>query len=95
MNFDFNAFPAAQAHMFGGDGSTWHHMSYGAFGGWMHPFGGMFMLLFIFLVGYALFAVLRRGAGERSHAAVEILKTRFAKGEISREEYEDTLKSIR
>lgn len=59
----------------------------------MGPFGGMFMLLFWAMVigGIVwLLVTLRRNQNSgRSHqSALEILKARYARGEINREEFE-------
>jgi putative membrane protein len=67
--------------------------------GWMWLFGGLMMLLFwgglLALAFFAIRAILRSGnaGGERhpSHDhrenSLEILKQRYARGELSREEY--------
>ena len=67
--------------------------------GWMWLFGGVMMLLFwggLFALAFlAIRALLRSGSasderqpsGEHRHNSLEILKERYARGEISREEY--------
>ncbi len=71
--------------------------------GWgMHPMWGLWglwgvgMMLFMFLfwalviVGIALGIrwLLRQGTAERPDSAIEILRQRYARGEINREEFE-------
>lgn len=57
-------------------------------GGWMFLFWGMVIALIIFLVR-------RTGCeGTRSESAADILKRRYAKGEITREAYESMRKDI-
>ncbi len=62
----------------------------------MGPFGWLFMLLFWALVIFGLVALVRwlmlQGRGEErpappSESSLEILKKRYARGEISREDY--------
>jgi uncharacterized membrane protein len=83
----------------------WH---WGLFGHWL-PFFGIFGFLFriAFFVAVIVIvvAVLRRSsrghfgtghprAGFREDSAAEILKSRYARGEISKEELEQKLKDI-
>jgi putative membrane protein len=63
----------------------WNHMSWG--------YGGLFMwFIFLVLIGVLIYFIARggkwmkRGTGEDS--ALEILKKRYAKGEITKQEYE-------
>lgn len=86
---------AAQMHMFGSGESTWDHMVSGRYGDAMHAFGGLYMVLFILAVGGLLFLVLRRNGRGQKQRAEEVLKIRFAKGEISREEFEEKLNLLR
>ncbi len=89
-----------------GSQSGWyHHMGYG-FGhmlGWSR-FGGIRMILFwIVLIAIALF-LLRRFSGNwqdtsngSSHSqtrALEILKERYARGEISKQEFEERRRTL-
>lgn len=67
------------------------HGSWGGMGGW----GGLWMALFWILVLVGLVAAVRwvlgpRGRGGVPHgeSALDILKKRYARGELSREEYE-------
>ena len=72
----------------------------GGFGwGWLMP---IFMILFWGLIIWAIVALVRgltqhdgsKSAGERGDSALEILKSRYAKGEISKEEYEEKKKDL-
>lgn len=64
--------------------------------GWMW-FGPIFMLLFwVFLIAGVVIAVkwvLGQG-GKTGESALDILKKRYAKGEISKEEFEEKKKDI-
>ena len=81
----------------------WHMMGPGMMGGfgwgWFMP---VFMLLFLGLIIWAIVAVVR-GASQsdgaqtssiRSNSALEALKTRYAQGEISEEEFEQIRKTL-
>ncbi len=76
----------------------WHMME-----GWDHMsrwgYGGAFMwVIFLALVAFAVYFIVRgekwmkRGSGEES--ALDILKKRYAKGEITKEEYDRIKKEI-
>jgi uncharacterized membrane protein len=85
-------------HGYAGRPSTGYagHMMYG--GGWMHSWTGniimwIILLIVVGLVSYGLVASSRghRGAGTGTghiESAGDILKKRYARGEISKEEYE-------
>jgi len=66
-------------------------------GGWGMGFGGIFMILFWVVVVVGVVALIRwlmqqQGPGERRSrgdgTALEILRERYARGEIGREDYE-------
>ncbi len=73
-----------------------HYWGWG-FGGW---FGGMIMMvLFWIVVVVGIVALIRwvsgQSPGERSSpSALEILKKRYARGEITKEEFENMKKDI-
>ncbi len=58
--------------------------------GWGMGFGGPFMVIFWLLVIVCIAYLIKRMAGgdKKDETALDILKKRYAKGEISREEYE-------
>lgn len=69
----------------------WGHMSRG--------FGGVFMwLIFLVLIGAVIYFVVRgekwMKRGEGDETALDILKKRYAKGEITRQEYEEMKKEL-
>ena len=63
--------------------------------------GGIFMILFwvLIILGVVyLVKILLGGAsaeGKRSESAQEVLKKRFAKGEMNKEEFEDAMEVLR
>ena len=52
-----------------------------------HGFGGMFMIIFWVLLLLLGLALVRKGGAREKETAAEILKKRYARGEISREEF--------
>lgn len=87
--------PAAMADT--GEGYVGYHHMMG--GGWfMGPF--MMMVLIVFLVGAGIYALrhlsqtAKPGAEGEHDSALTILRERFAKGEIDREEFEERRKAL-
>jgi len=80
-------------------------MGFNSFG---FGFGGIFMLLFWGLIIWAIFALVRGGMGhgcgghggsshdslKRDDSALDILKECYAKGDISKEEFEEKKKDL-
>ena len=66
--------------------------------GWWMAFGGVWMLLFwgglIALVVWAITKLSKRNGSSQKHDALGIAKERYAKGEISREEFEQIKKDL-
>lgn len=70
------------------------NLGYGPMAGW--GFGWIFMIIFWVLVIWAIFAVVRALGGKggcchnmhKEDEALKILRERYAKGEISKEEFE-------
>jgi putative membrane protein len=63
----------------------------GLFGGYhmMSPFGGgLMVVLFLALVFIVLTRLTRRSGGGPAETALDILKKRYARGEITREDFE-------
>lgn len=79
----------------GGYGPGWHRWYGGGFFG-----GGIFMMIFnvllIFLVIFLGFRFLRGGSipGMNNETPLDILKKRLAKGEITKEEFEELKKAL-
>lgn len=73
---------------------------YGPMGGWGHMmnygygYGGMFMwILFLIVLGVAIYFVvqnvkLKDGTGQIKETPIDILKKRYAKGEITKEDFD-------
>ncbi|MEQ8334499.1 SHOCT domain-containing protein [Nisaea sp.] len=87
--------PAAMADAGEGYGGYHHMMGSGWF---MGPF--MMMVLIVFLVGAGIYALRYLGqtakpdADSAHDSALTILRERFAKGEIDREEFEERRKAL-
>lgn len=88
---------ATIAHADPADGGGWHQFLHG-WGGWF--FGPMMMLLFLaLLVGAAivvarLFRTDRPGGNGQTDQALEILRERFAKGEITKGEFDEMRQAL-
>lgn len=70
-------------------------------GGWGMGFGGPFMLLFWVLVIVAVVVLVKwlvdqsgAGTGSRDKSPLGILRERYARGEINREEYEQKRRDL-
>lgn len=67
----------------------WHMM----WGGWGWGFGWIFPVLMLLLIGVCVFMMARMWSGHdhgaSSSSALRILSERFARGEISKEEFEE------
>lgn len=65
--------------------------------GWW-AFGGFFMILFwvgvVALIAWAVMKVARGSSSESKSDALDIAKERYAKGEISKEEFEQIKKDL-
>lgn len=57
-------------------------------------FGSIFMILFWAVIIYLLFTLLRSNTRQSSDSAIEILRERYAKGEISKEQFEQMKKEL-
>lgn len=61
----------------------------------MFGFGGLFMLIFWGLVIYAIIILVRNDHGPKEDRSLEILKERYAKGEITKEQFEMMKKDLK
>ncbi|MCB2183873.1 MAG: SHOCT domain-containing protein [Desulfobulbaceae bacterium] len=76
-------------HWFNGSGFYGHNMT-------AHPLGWIFPVLFWVLVilGIIYFVKLLMGKSTHDDTALDILRRRYARGEISREEFIDLKKEL-
>lgn len=83
--------------------SGWHGGGWGMMGPWMMGgFGMVAVVLFWALVIWGVVYLVTRpaspavssGASERLDAALEVLKKRYARGEIDKEEYEEKKRDL-
>ena len=70
-------------------------------GGWGMGFGGPFMIVLWVLVIVGVVVLVKwlvdpssAGKGTRDKSALEILRARYARGEINREEYEEKRRDL-
>jgi len=77
----------------------WDHMGGGA--GWGMGFGGIFMILFWVVIIVAVVMLVKWLAGgssridlPREKSALDILKERYARGEIGKEEFEQKKRDL-
>ena len=93
--------PSVVGAVYGWQGGDWGMMGPGMMGGfgwgWFMP---IFPILFLGLIIWAVVA-LARGSSEsrgtdssKADSAMEVLKQRYARGEINKEEYEEKKKDI-
>jgi putative membrane protein len=77
----------------------WDHMGYGA--GWGFGFGWIFMILFwvIIVVGVVMLVKWLSGRSEGNkpleQSALDVLKERYARGEIGRKEFEQKKRDLK
>lgn len=79
----------------------WDYSGWGMYGPWMgHGIGMLFMVLFWALVIIGVVVVLRmlgvagQGPAPGSKRAIDILKERYARGEIDRDEFEQRRRDL-
>ena len=73
-----------------GNSGAMHQMFWGGMGGWMVLW---WILLIAVIVGVISFTA-RQGKGRQEKSALDILKERYARGEISHKEFEEKKHSI-
>ncbi|PKN50817.1 MAG: hypothetical protein CVU55_15270 [Deltaproteobacteria bacterium HGW-Deltaproteobacteria-13] len=82
---------------YGPMGGGWNHMMNYGYG---YGFGGMFMgILFIIIIGVVAYFIIQSARAKTSDGTLQetprdILKKRYARGEITKEEYERMKKDI-
>ena len=62
--------------------------------GWWMLFGGTFWICIIILIVWGIKKLSERGSGTIGSSALDIAKERYAKGEISQEEFEKIKKTL-
>jgi putative membrane protein len=77
-----------------GDDGWRDHMS-GTGGGWMWLWGTLMMLTWVAVIAAAVWLVARSLGGQRTDSARQILDERYARGELSTEEYRERLQHLR
>jgi putative membrane protein len=76
------------------DGYGGYGMGPGMMGGYGYGYGGMFMgILFLILAGVAIYFIVqsvrsKNGIGQIQESPIDILKKRYAKGEITKEDFD-------
>jgi putative membrane protein len=76
----------------GGPGGGWGHMM-----GYGYGYGGMLMwIIFIVIFGVLIYFLMQsaKGRGRVGETPLEILKKRYAKGEITKEEFDRMRKDV-
>jgi putative membrane protein len=70
----------------------WHHEGFG----WFAVFGGLLWLILLGIIIYLVVSLLAPGREPRRHDEdpLEIAKRRYARGEITREEFEQIRKDL-
>jgi putative membrane protein len=83
---------------YGGQGpGRWGHMMYYGYG---HGYGGMFMwIIFLIIIGLLIYFIVQGQKTKgptptQNESHLDILKKRYAKGEITKEEYERIKKDL-
>ncbi|MER7542930.1 SHOCT domain-containing protein [Actinomadura sp.] len=86
-------------------GDGWGHMGNGGWSGWMWLWGAAMVLFWVIVIGAAAWLVARAATPHRTRPpapgaarpdrAREILAERYARGEISTEEYDERLAKLR
>ena len=76
------------------DDGWWDHMR-GWGGGWMWLWGRIMMLTWVVLIAAAVWLVARSLGDARPSRAREILDERYARGELTTDEYRERLDALR
>lgn len=73
------------------DPSGMHTMFWNGMGGWMFLW---WILIIVVIVGAVSFFVRQQGSSNLEKSALDILKERYARGEISKQEFEEKKRDI-
>ncbi|QKW37033.1 SHOCT domain-containing protein [Actinomadura sp. NAK00032] len=92
------------AFVIGAPGGGWGHMGNGGWSGWMWLWGTVMVLFWVAVIGAAAWLAARAATSSRARTpgsgrpglerAREILAERYARGEISTEEYDERLANL-
>jgi putative membrane protein len=85
---------ALATQMLGQSDDGWGHMD-GWGGGWMWLWGTLIMLSWVAVIAAAVWLVARSLGVSRPNRAREILDERYARGELSTDEYRERLDQLR
>ncbi|PGF14047.1 hypothetical protein CP556_23565 [Natrinema sp. CBA1119] len=73
------------------DGGMWN----GTGATWMWPLMSIIPLLVILGLGYLLYSAVRQSGGQRADPALEELRTAYARGDLTDEEFEERRERLR
>ncbi|MDZ7674792.1 MAG: SHOCT domain-containing protein [Acidimicrobiales bacterium] len=91
---DRESLPAAPGWCAGRSDDGWFHHMDGWDGGWMWFWGTLMMLSWVVIIAGAMWLLMRSRADSGSSRARDILEERYARGELTTEEYRERLDNL-